>query len=147
MLYHDFSLFYEKVKMIMWSIRTFWYNGSAENKKMTTSKKELFLSKIAAQIRRLIFRKSLDVVVRLFIGYRLCRRPLKKSAADDFWRPWLSWAAPGLSRAAKVGYLGLPCRREHRFQGQGEVEGAQGLTSCGSLWRPVAACGGKVSPL
>ena len=29
-----------------------------------------------------------------FIGYRLCRRPLKKSAGDDFWRPWLSWDAP-----------------------------------------------------
>ena len=29
-----------------------------------------------------------------FIGYRLCRRPLKKSAGDDFWRPWLTWAAP-----------------------------------------------------
>jgi len=29
-----------------------------------------------------------------FIGYRLCRRPLKKSAGDDFWRSWLTWGGP-----------------------------------------------------
>ena len=49
------------------------------------------------------------------------------------------WSALGSARAAKVGYLGLLCRREHRFQGQGEVGGARGLTSCGAcggLWRP-----------
>ena len=42
----------------------------------------------------------------------------------------------GPTRAAKVGYLGLLCGRERRFQGQGGVGGAQGLTSCGALWRP-----------
>ena len=28
-----FSQFYQKSNMILWSIRTFWYKGSAENKK------------------------------------------------------------------------------------------------------------------
>ena len=32
--------------------------------------------------------------LRIFIGYRRCRRPLKKLAGDDFWRPWLTWGAP-----------------------------------------------------
>ena len=31
----------------------------------------------------------------------------------------------GLTRAAKVGYLGLLCSRQHRFQGQVEVEGGR----------------------
>ena len=32
MFYHVFSQFYQKSNMILWSIRTFWYKGSAENK-------------------------------------------------------------------------------------------------------------------
>ena len=31
--YHVFSLYYQKSNIILWSIRTFWYKGSAENKK------------------------------------------------------------------------------------------------------------------
>ena len=35
--------------MILWSIRTFWYKGSAENKEQKTcSQKMLYLSKIVA---------------------------------------------------------------------------------------------------
>ena len=32
MFYNDFPLFYQQAEMILWSIRTFWYKGSAENK-------------------------------------------------------------------------------------------------------------------
>ena len=32
----------------------------------------------------------------IYIGYRLCRRPLTKWAGDDFGRPWLTWGAPCL---------------------------------------------------
>ena len=32
-IYYGFSLFDQKSNMILWSIRTFWYKGSAENKK------------------------------------------------------------------------------------------------------------------
>ena len=42
--YNDFSIFYEKMKMILWSIRTFWYKGSAENEeKMQVRTKAPFL--------------------------------------------------------------------------------------------------------
>ena len=40
----------------------------------------------------------------------------------------------------------VPCWQEHRFEGPGQEGGAQGLTSCGPLWRAVAACCGRVSP-
>ena len=56
--YNDFSLFQEKVKVILWSIRTFWYNGLGKNnEKSRVLKKGVFLEKIVAQVRRLIFRK------------------------------------------------------------------------------------------
>ena len=55
MIFHDFT----KVKMILWSIHTFWYKGLAKIKETNRVwKKGLFLSKIAAQVRRHIFRKS-----------------------------------------------------------------------------------------
>ena len=41
-----------------------------------------------------------------FIGYCLCRRPLKKSAGDDFWRPWLTWGAPCKAFVAVGVHLG-----------------------------------------
>ena len=31
-IYHDLFNFYKKSNLILWSIRTFWYKGSAENK-------------------------------------------------------------------------------------------------------------------
>ena len=43
--------------MILWSIRTFWYEGSAETRENDKFGKGLYLSKIAAQTRRLIFGK------------------------------------------------------------------------------------------
>ena len=39
MFYHDSYLFYQKVKMIPESIRTFWYKGSAENKETNKNRK------------------------------------------------------------------------------------------------------------
>ena len=49
--------------MTLWSIHTFWYKGSAENKeKMTWSKKGQYLLKIAAQTQRLICGKSQSLV-------------------------------------------------------------------------------------
>ena len=39
--YNGFHYVYQKMNMILWSIRTFWYKGSAKNdEKMTNSKKE-----------------------------------------------------------------------------------------------------------
>ena len=39
MFYNDFTLFYEQVKMILWSIHIFWYKGSAENKEQWKTRK------------------------------------------------------------------------------------------------------------
>ena len=62
-IYHDFSLFHENMNVIVWSIRTIWYKGLAEIKeKWRVRKKWLFLIKIAAQVRRLIFQKSFYLV-------------------------------------------------------------------------------------
>ena len=46
---------------------------------------------------------------------------------------------PGCSDACQMSFLALLCRREHQFEGQGGVEGARGLTSCGPLWQISAA--------
>ena len=69
MFYNDVSLFYEQVKIILWSIHTFWYKGLSdikENEKF--GKKGLYLSKIAAPLRRLIFRKVLFGIWRLVLS-------------------------------------------------------------------------------
>ena len=39
-----FSLVYEKVKMILWSIRTFWYKGSAKTMENDKFEKKASLS-------------------------------------------------------------------------------------------------------
>ena len=54
MFYHRVLLVYQKVKMILWSIHTFWHKGLAENKENAKSEKGIYLSKVAAQTRRLI---------------------------------------------------------------------------------------------
>ena len=62
-IYNIFILFYQTVKMILWSIRTLWYKGLAKIKeKLRVRKKGLFLEKIAAQVRSLIFQKSFYLV-------------------------------------------------------------------------------------
>ena len=43
--------FYEKVEVILWSMRTLWYKGLAK-----------FKEKMTAQVRRLIFQKSFYLV-------------------------------------------------------------------------------------
>ena len=43
--------------MVLWSIHTFRYKGFVENRENDKFEKGLYLSKIAAQTRRLIFRK------------------------------------------------------------------------------------------
>ena len=50
-----------------------------------------------------------------FIGYRLCRRPFKKSAGDDFWRPWLTWAAPWVPFVAFGMYWAQQGRQSRLF--------------------------------
>ena len=46
-------------------------------------------------------------VVRIFIGYRLCRRPL----GPEEWMP-------GCLDACQTSHLAFPRRREHQFEGQ-----------------------------
>ena len=43
-LYNVFSQFYQKSNMILWSIRTFWYKGSAENKKQRHVREKWYIS-------------------------------------------------------------------------------------------------------
>ena len=43
-LQYRFSPFYKKSNMILWSIRTFWYKGSAENKEKKDVRKKRYLS-------------------------------------------------------------------------------------------------------
>ena len=84
----------------------------------------------------------------LFIGYRLCRRPLKKSAGDDFWSPWLTWAAPCKPFAAyevhwtqqgsQSRLFGTPVQAGAAISRPGEAGGARGRAS---LWQPGAPCG------
>ena len=40
----DFFIFYQKSNMILWSIRTFWYKGSAKNKKKIHVRKKAYIS-------------------------------------------------------------------------------------------------------
>ena len=39
------ALFYPKSNMILWSIRTFWYKGSAENKKRSQVHEKAYISR------------------------------------------------------------------------------------------------------
>ena len=58
-----FSICHAKRQVVLWSIHTFWYKGSAKIKgKNQVRKKGLFLLRIAAKTRRLIFRKSFYLV-------------------------------------------------------------------------------------
>ena len=89
-----------------------------------------------------------------FIGYRLCRRPLKKSTGDDFWRPWLIWAAACKPFAAcgwhwahqgsQSRLFGAPVRAAAPMSRPG---GGGGGSRSNLLWTPVAACGGLWRPV
>ena len=58
-VYFDFSLFHEKVKLILWSIRTFWYKGFLEKQwKMTSLKKGFYSEKTVVRIKKLFFIKG-----------------------------------------------------------------------------------------
>ena len=60
---HGFSQFYQKSNMILWSIRTFWYKGSAENKKKKHVREKRYISqKQQPKTKSRIFRKSSDMV-------------------------------------------------------------------------------------
>ena len=39
MFYNDVSLLYQKMKIILWSIHTLWYKGSAPNKEKRQGRK------------------------------------------------------------------------------------------------------------
>ena len=57
------SLVYQKSNMILWSIRTFWYKGSAENKGKTNVRKKDYISqKQQPKTQSMIFHKSPDMV-------------------------------------------------------------------------------------
>ena len=60
--YHVCSQFYQKSNMILWSIRTFWYKGSAENKKKHVRKKAYISQEQQPKIQSMIFQKSLDML-------------------------------------------------------------------------------------
>ena len=58
-----FSQFYQKSNMILWSIRTFWYKGSAENKKNKhVRKKSISLKNSSLKQKVWFFQKSSDMV-------------------------------------------------------------------------------------
>ena len=90
----------------------------------------------------------------IFIGYRLCRRPFKKSAGDDFWRPWLTWAAPCKPVAAfgvhwahqgkQSRLFGTPAQAAAPISRPGEAGGTRGRAG---PWQPVAGCGRLVASL
>ena len=58
MFYNVFSLFYQKVKMILWSIRTFWYKGSAENKGNWQVRKKGYISQNSSPDSKADFSKQ-----------------------------------------------------------------------------------------
>ena len=62
-IYHDLLLFYQEVKMILWSIHTFWYKGLAEQIKKWQVRGKEYISQKTAQTIRLIFRKRQSLVV------------------------------------------------------------------------------------
>ena len=56
--YLFFLCFYQKSNMILWSIRTFWYKGSAENKKKKhVHEKSMSLNEISLKLEVLFFKK------------------------------------------------------------------------------------------
>ena len=58
-----FLLLYQKSNMILWSIRTFWYKGSAENKRKRHVREKRYISqKQQPKTQSMIFQKSSDVV-------------------------------------------------------------------------------------
>ena len=63
LIYNEFSLFYEKVKMILRSIRTFWYKGLAKTKTISSSKKRPPSLKNSSPGSKAIFQKSFYLVV------------------------------------------------------------------------------------
>ena len=61
--YNVFSQFYQKSNMILWSIRTFWYKGSAENNKKTDLREKRYISqKQQPKTQSMFFHKSSDMV-------------------------------------------------------------------------------------
>ena len=57
-VYHGFSLVRPKSNMILWSIRTFWYKGSAENKKQKLVRtKNIYLKNSSLKLKAWFFRK------------------------------------------------------------------------------------------
>ena len=70
-IYNVFSLFYQKSNMILWSIRTFWYKGSAENKKKKTYPRQNHISqKQLPKTKSVIFRKKLRYDVERWVLVR-----------------------------------------------------------------------------
>ena len=62
-IYHEFSLVYQKSNMILWSIHTFWYKGSAENKNKNKVREKAYISqKQQLEPQSVIFQKSLAMV-------------------------------------------------------------------------------------
>ena len=58
-----FSQVYQKSNIILWSIHTFWYKGSAENKKKRHVREKRYISqKQQPEIQSMIFHKSSDMV-------------------------------------------------------------------------------------
>ena len=54
-----FIFFYQKSNMILWSIRTFWYKGSAENKERMHVRQKAYISKKKQpKTKSMIFQKN-----------------------------------------------------------------------------------------
>ena len=64
--YPDFSLFYQKVKMILWSIHTFWYKGSSGKKENDKFEKRALSLKNSSPDSKADFSKKV-----LFLVWRL----------------------------------------------------------------------------
>ena len=63
LLFTIFLIVYQKSNTILWSIRTFWYTGSAENKKQIHVREKRYISqKQQPKTKRLIFQKKWDVM-------------------------------------------------------------------------------------
>ena len=63
-----FCIFYQKSKMLLWSIRTFWYKGSAENKKKSQVRKKCYIfQKQQPKTQRLIWGEKLRYDAKFLI--------------------------------------------------------------------------------
>ena len=62
--------FYQKSKMILWSIRTFWYKGSAENTKKKHVRKKAYISqKQQPETQSVFFQKQIEIwCIKVNIG-------------------------------------------------------------------------------